>query len=443
MSCEDFLYFYQALPVTILTAVSIFGIFYIYSMQQRDNEKKNIKDYIINFKESLSDFSDITFDVSYLLIPPRRAIHVPEHQSTSDIREILNISNEELVELEQQLIGHYNEYERQKENQDRSYRSVLADFESLQQLIYDKFLYVAGHFFEEPYSEIELIEVEKWIKNFVPFAKEIEGIKTGIPFHNKMVRIFQENRSDYNSRLHEDEVAKLIKFYRNFFKKFDDILRESLVIDDMIFNYYENKFNAILDSHLSRVCLGIIPLNLLIFGLIIPLYMISPIRLYWLSCQNVFWTVIIFIVLNFIPLSIAYMLRHKPKSVIKMSVFGHGSSRQLPINATIFFRNISRTPVLPLVVNSEIYINNKKIFSKEDRLSLGPYTHRDLRIDFRGEIEGEQNDIQDVLKKDINMIIRYYYMPLSIMNKISISKIEQKTTYIWDIVSKMWKIEDK
>ncbi len=448
MACEDFLYFYQALPVTILTAISIFGVFYIYAMQQRDSEQKNIKNSINNFKKSLSDFSDITYNVSYLLIPHGRSEQNHERQQSEGL-EVLNISYEKLVTLENQLINNnniYDAYKKGRNNQSQSYKNVLYDFEFLQESIYDKFLYVADGFFEETYAEIDLIEVEKWIKKFIPFAKEIEGIKTGIPFHNKIVEIFKENQYDYNRRLHDDEIALLINFYRDFFKKFDNILKESLDIDDMIFKYYSNRFNAILSSHLSRVCLSIIPVIFLIFGLIIPLYMMQPLHLNWLSCQDVFLIVISFLILNIIPLLIAYVARHKPQSLIKISIVRYGASSnigQLPINVIIFFRNTSRTPVSSLFVNSEIYVNDNKIFSKIDSLSLGPYSHQDLKIDFRNELERGQRDMPDILTKEIKLIIRYHYMSISIMNKIFLFKVEHKSTYLWNTASKEWKIKEE
>jgi hypothetical protein len=271
MACEDFIDFYQAIPVTILTAVSIFGIFYIYAMQQRDDEQKNIKVSVDKFKESLSQFSDIKYKVSYLLIPKERR---KKPQETSNYREILNVSKEELNEIELQLIYKYNKFDKMNTINDPLYKHVLSEFERLQESIYDKFLYVADGFHEKKYSKMGLIEVESWLQKFIPFAMEIDGIKTGIPFHNKLLDIFLANHSDYNRRLHDDEINLLKAFYGEFFKKFDTIRKESLEIEDMLYSYYENKFNSILSSHSSRMCIYIMILNLFLFGLLIPIYMI-------------------------------------------------------------------------------------------------------------------------------------------------------------------------
>ena len=388
-------------------------------------------------------FSYIIFDVEFLLIPKKnRRIS----RDGFGLLGTLYISYEELGNVVSKLSCEYNEFQNKGDINDPLYKEILYNFETIQEMIYYEFLIVANGFYEKKYQKIDLIEFELWLKNFIPFAALIEEIEARIPFHNNLLDIFMANHSDFYPRLNDDEIQLLKSFYSDFFKKFDDVRDESLELEDLIYKYHESKFNSILSSHLSRVFINITILIFVIFGLLVPIYMIQPLHFNWLLCTDVFKIIIMSFIFNILIISIAYLKRHKIQPTIKMDLaeLGNSSSReQLPMNIHLYFRNISRIPVLSLIVSSNLYINNKVMFSKMEKIALEPYENEFIKLDFKQELENAKNSYEDILARDIKLVISYYYAKISFMNKIAISKVEQNKTYKWNVALTKWTIETK
>jgi hypothetical protein len=127
---------------------------------------------------------------------------------------------------------------------------------------------------------------------------------------------------------------------------------------------------------------------------------------------------------------------------MNLAEFGRQSSRErLPINIYLVFKNHSRTPVPLLIVSSNMYINSMKAFSMVNKIEIKPYNNKTINLNFKRELENAEESIKDILTRDIKLIISYYYAPVSLMNKIAISKVEQKITYLWNTTSTKWIIE--
>lgn len=312
MPCPNYSNFYMTLPIAILTIISIFGIYLIYLLQQYNSQLRDLHNSIANLKTKMSHFADLTTSV----VP---WIHMPKLSERSKIagesyREILNVSSEELGKLELELIEEYNKYNRTQIHGKDDYKRVLIALERLQRSIYSKYLYVNEYFLYGP-SEITLNEFKSWMSKFRPFSEEIDGIYTGIySLIGPITAIYLEKKYKWYPNIGEDNINNLIRYYNSFFEEFKKIKDLANNIDSEVDHFYKNWFNGILASHKSILASIFGVIIIVLFGLMLPLYLLQPNNINWISCETVFYINTFFIFVG-IPISFvaAYMLRYKPQ----------------------------------------------------------------------------------------------------------------------------------
>lgn len=431
MPCQEFLSFYETLPVSILAAVSIFAIFFLYFLQQQGRQLGNIRISIGNLRKSSDEFQRITNNLMHSLHtrpPPNRA----EGETLEDAVKELDIPLNELIEMRGNLINDWNRFESNKEGF-RFFMKILVDLEILQTSIYDKFIYTTRDFRFDDLSEIDINTFEQWINRFVLLLKEIEGIETGmVSLIEPITDIYRQTHKEWNPRLDEDTINDFVKFYGSFFMKTDENKKGAEIINDKIYYYYKNWFNAILASYYSRVCLYLVICIIILFGLIIPLYLIQPIQIDMLTCNTVFYiNVFLLIIINFILILASYLLRYKTQSVLNVRVSqNHNARNGLPNNIQIESKNNSRTPLFEHKIDCDIYLNETKIRSKTLFVSLEQYG---VKIDTAYNVTDlrilHENENRD---KELKLLIKQYSYWLRFRDSNFFIKKEKSFSYKWN-----------
>jgi hypothetical protein len=431
--------FYTNLPVTILTIISIIGAFYIYLLQSRDNSFNNIKENVIEFKKFISKFIDIYTNVAYCVERYNRTATTHRPRS-SNIYRSLDIPYEELLTLQEKLIEDYNAYKRDSSN-DSLFKEVLRDLERLQSAIYSKSLYMLNGFqYEDKSSALNLNKFEAWLREFIPYLSEIDGIHTAIPFIDQIAQKFEENPNRYISRIGLNNIDNLKIFYKDFFNKFNEIKDTGEHINSEISNYYPNLLYALLHSNSSRHLIYSIISIISLFGLAVPLYMLEPIHFNILPIDFVFYIVLFFLVVVNLALSIAaYYFRYRMHTMVKVSIGGIGSHirNKLQYNTTVEFRNKSITPTSNILTDIDISIGGKSIKSDKSAFSLGSFKHKFITLDYRNndELENLGRRIAEswpeaIPSEQLRLLVRCYQARFPYKNEMLLA-IGENHEYKW------------
>jgi hypothetical protein len=331
----------MTLPISTLTTVSIFGIYFIYTIEKHNKHLKSIKKLIDDLKISIKEFEEIHSNVAYELHMYKPTIKTPSENKNP--KNVLNISQDELIKLENELIKSHNDYKNFEEimakrlyseeyakeviNDDwsrggRRYaehanlaKIFLINFEKLQDAIYKKFLYFNEDIINGS-NEIDFDEFRSWRKGSLAFYREIERLYTGIEeIVNDSPRIYGSCWQDYHPKLNIINTIPFEIFYEKFFTKLDEIYKTNYYINNEIKNYYKNWFNALLDSKKAKIFVTLDVAIILFLGIIIPLYMLQPSNLGFLTCEDTFYilSITIFILILLIFPLLAYAILTKSR----------------------------------------------------------------------------------------------------------------------------------
>lgn len=282
INCVDYIGFYSILCSNVLTSFSIIIVFIIYFAQRRSDKQEEIENDIGNLIGLIDKFNEIVDDVSFEQgLPP-----------TTD----LNV-------IEKYYEGFNN----------GDYSIFLIELNKLQFQIHREFIHLAGKYEQEDVYDrnykykINMDNFESWMNEIFPFLNDVEITQTS------MYAIIADNKENWLQRYRGQEIEKLYfkRFYEEYWDALMDIRKNTIKVDKKMHRYKQNWFNSIIDSSNSKICIKLSILFILVFGLLVPIYMIQPHHSKLLYCKDVFYTTILFLFISILFIYIAYLERYK------------------------------------------------------------------------------------------------------------------------------------
>jgi hypothetical protein len=288
LDCADYEDFYVVLASCMLMVLSIITAGFIY-LGQRQSERQTILENIIN------GLTDLIY----------RFCDIVDKAGTLDLDRTVSSSKNEVEKT-------YREAKEKSED----YAKFLKYYNTLQFQISENF---ADH--SRKYQEsnelsgssdirrykIDMQNFEDWIGDILSDLNEAK--ETHEYLHKIIIDVKKNWRYHYLSVVQRD-----VKYFENFYEQYWDILmdirRIAIKIDAEMKN--NNKKWHVWDSgmSLSNICLLLSLLSMFFFGFIIPIYMLQPNKLRIFYCSDVFYIIILFLVISVMLIYIAYRKRH-------------------------------------------------------------------------------------------------------------------------------------
>jgi fumarate reductase subunit D len=278
----DYNAFYSIIGSNVLTSFSIIIVFIIYFHQRRSDKQEEIENDIDNLINSIDKFNEIVDDVSFEKgLPP-----------TTDLEVI-------------------KKYYEGLDNGD--YSIFLVELNKLQFQIHREFIKLAGKYekadaYDDNYKyKIDIINFESWMKDIFPFLNDIEIAQIS------MYTIIADNKECWHHRHKWKNKEQLYfkRFYEEYWDTLMDIRKNTIKVDKKLRIYRQIWYNSIFDSSNSKICIKVSIIFILVFGLLVPIYMIQPHHLKLLYCSDVYFAAILSLSISLLLIYMAYLTRNK------------------------------------------------------------------------------------------------------------------------------------
>jgi hypothetical protein len=272
--------FYTIFASNALMAFSIIIAFIIYLMQRRSDKQTGIESDITKLIEAIYKFRTIIEEASPL-----------DRLPTTTEEEIKTIYKEA------KTTGDYNNF--------------LKGFNTWQFQIYENLRdnsaeYIKQSIYEDFYEwKIDLTNFEMWMAKAFPILK---GADEKLKFKRSLIGIEEILKHHCKANTEKNYIEN---FYMSYWKGLMEIRQLAFKIDNELREYNNLWFISIFNSQPSKIWLFISLGLYLAFGIIIPIYMLQPHKIEILCCTHVFYITIIALIVSIIPITIAYIKRHK------------------------------------------------------------------------------------------------------------------------------------
>lgn len=280
-NCTEYVDFYTNLSSNSLTLLSIILAFIIYLIQRRSERQEIIENNINELVAIVYKFRTINENALVDRLPST---------TIEDVKQKYSILKEDGRSASTEFLKEFNTLQFQ------IYEGLLKHLVPFQtQNYYDDYIY-----------EINIDKFQLWMKEVFPYLSDAEITRKEINpiIMDNMINWFQRINSNNN-------IDNIKNFYESYWGTLRDIRTKSIKINNEMKKYYEIWFNSVFDSPISKLFIILSLFLFLVFGLIVPIYMIQPNKFKVLLCSDVFYIIVIFLFISIILFCIAYIKRYK------------------------------------------------------------------------------------------------------------------------------------